>query len=74
MKGRLNKMLACLFAGILTATAADYSVFAAQDSIYTYYVCPNSKLLREDETDYSEMVEMANFYSQQQQTSVNLLK
>ncbi len=56
MKTRLSKVLACLFAGILTATAADYSVFAAEETPeIEYYVCPNSKILKEDETDYSEM-------------------
>ena len=53
MKTRLSKMLACLFAGILTATAADYSVFAATPSTLEYYVCPNTKILKENEDKYS---------------------
>ena len=56
MKTRLSKVLACLFAGILTATLADFSVFAAEESPdIDYYVCPNSKILKYDETDYSGM-------------------
>ena len=56
MKTRLSKVLACLFAGILTASAADFSVFAAEESPdIDYYVCPNSKILKYDETDYSGM-------------------
>ena len=57
MKTRLGKMLACLFAGIVTATAADYTVFSASTSNppLFYYICPNSKITKEDAPDYSEM-------------------
>ena len=53
MKIRFSKVLACRFAGILTATGADDSVFAAQTSALEYDVCPNSRILKEDGTDYS---------------------
>ena len=59
MKRRVSKVLACLLAGMLTAAAADSAVFA--DPIFrnlriiTPYICPNSKILKEDETDYSDL-------------------
>ncbi len=56
MKTRLGKMLACLFAGIVTVSAADYTIFAAKVPTLEYYVCPNSKILKENENVDSEMV------------------
>lgn len=41
MKTRTGRMLACLFAGILTATAADGSVFAEDDQV-SIVVVPNT--------------------------------
>ena len=49
-------MLACLFAGIVTVSAADYTIFAAKVPTLEYYVCPNSKILKENENVDSEMV------------------
>ena len=56
MKKRLGRALACLFAGIVAVSAADWSLLAsAADQSLIYYICPSSKALKQDETDYSEM-------------------